>query len=275
MKTKAIPPRHNKTIWYISRAKNVKAMWLVLKFILNRYLRMVGLKTTVNDELLVFIDGLKIYFAPLWAELDPYNGIFVKKTHEPFPVFVPENCQVILDCGANIGIYALRAALCGTNRVFSIEPNPLVFNRLIKNIKTNNLTNVIALNTGIGSARGKTKLYWGNSTTGGSIKLDSKLKEKNTVDIEITTLDDIVERYNINSIDIIKMDIEGSEYEALIGAKRALDITKTLILEYHSEDLKNKCESLLQSRGFKKLSEIPEHQFYINSSFNEQYGPKP
>lgn len=267
MKTDAIPPRHNKTIWYISKAKNVKAMLLVLKFILKRYLRMVGLKTAVNDELLVFIDGLKIYFAPLWAELDPYNGIFLKKTYEPYPLFVPENCQVILDCGANIGIYALRAALCGTNRVFSIEPNPLVFNRLMKNIKTNNLTNVIALNTGIGSAKGKTKLYWGNSTTGGSIKPDSRHRENNTVDIEITTLDDIVERYNINSIDLIKLDVEGSEYEALIGAEKTLSKTKRLILEFHSDELRNRCESLLISSGFRKTLEIPEHQFYLNSSF--------
>lgn len=266
MKEKIIPPRHNKTIWYLSRAKNIKALLMVLKFIFKRYLRMVGFKTDMNGELLVFIDGLKIYFAPLWAELDSYNGIFLKKTYEPSPVFAPENCQVIFDCGANIGIYTLRAALCGNNRVFSIEPNQIVFNRLIKNIKANNLTNVVALNTGVGSAHYRAKLCWGDSTLGGSIKPD-RHGEKNSIDIDITTLDDIVERYNINSIDLLKMDVEGNEYEALIGAEKTLNRTKKLILEFHSDELKNKCESLLISYGFRKVLEIPEHQFYIDSSF--------
>lgn len=227
---------------------------------------MLGLRMTRDDELLVFIDDLRIYFVPFWAELDSYNGIFLKKNYEPEPAFLPANCRVIFDCGANIGIYTLRAAAGGTDRVFSIEPNSLVFNRLERNIETNNITNITAINTGIGSAGGKARLYWGTSTLGGSIIPDGGQDRKSAIDVEIRTLDDIIDEYNIDSIDVMKMDVEKNEYEALLGADKTLNITKRLILEFHSDDLKNRCESLLISRGFRKVHEILEHQFYLNTS---------
>jgi FkbM family methyltransferase len=219
----------------------------------------------MNNELLVFVDKLKIYFVPSWAELDPYNGIFLKKIYEPLPAFLPENCQLIIDCGANIGIYTLKAASCSTNRVFAIEPNPLVFSRLKKNIAGNNLNNVIALNIGLGSSKHSAKLFWERSTTGGTVRPESTSKEISSADIEISTLDEIMQVYKIDCVDLIKMDVEGNEYEALKGADNILRKTKSIILEFHSDVLKKRCEKLLMSYGFRKVYEIPEHQFYTNA----------
>jgi FkbM family methyltransferase len=264
MKTRDIPPRHNKSIWYLSRVRNVESLFLVLNFIVKRYIKMLGVNIARDDEILVFIDRLKIYFVPLWAELDSYNGTFLKKIYEPFPEFAPENCRVILDCGANIGIFTIKYALCSSNRVIAIEPNPLAFNRLKKNIEANNISNVTALNTGISSSGGTAKLYWGHSTLGGSIN-KQKDKVENSVDIKLTTLDDIVAKYDIKSVDLLKVDVEGSEYDALTAAEKTLVITKRVILEYHSDDLRDQCETLLNDFGFKRIHEIPEHRFYTRA----------
>ena len=264
MRKRDIPPRHNKTIWYLSRVRNAESLFLVLKFIVKRYLRMVGLNVSRDDELLVFLDRLRIYFVPYWAELDAYNGAFQKRLYEPIADFEPKNCGVILDCGANIGVFTLKAAICGSNRVFSIEPNPLAFNRLKKNITANNIKNVTALNFGISSSGGSAKLHWGHSTLGGSIN-KQKDKTDNSVDIELTTLDEIIEKYDIKSVDLLKVDVEGSEYDALTAAEKTLGITKRIILEYHSDTLRDQCEILLTGIGFKRIHEIPEHRFYTRA----------
>jgi FkbM family methyltransferase len=264
MKTSDIPPRHNKTIWYLSRVRNAESLFLVLQFIVKRYIKMLGISISRDDELLVFIERLRIYFVPLWAELDSYNGTFLKKIYEPFPEFALENCRVILDCGANIGIFTLKYALSGTNRIISIEPNPLAFNRLRKNIAANHITNVTALNMGLSSSGGTAKLHWGHSTLGGSINKQED-KSENIVDIELTTLDDIVEEYDITSVDLLKIDDEGSEHDALTAAEKTLSMTKRVILEYHSNDLKDQCKTLLVNSGFKTIHEIPEHRFYMRA----------
>jgi FkbM family methyltransferase len=264
VKTRDIPPRHNKTIWYLSRVRNAESLFLVLKFIVKRYIKMLGVNISRDDELLVFIERLRIYFVPLWAELDSYNGTFLKKIYEPFPEFAPENCRLILDCGANIGIFTLKYALSRTNRIISIEPNPLAFNRLKKNIAVNHVTNVTALNMGISSSGGTAKLHWGHSTLGGSIN-EQRDKMENSVDVELTTLDEIVEKYGIKSVDLLKIDVEGSEYNALTAAEKTLGITKRVILEYHSDDLRDQCETLLTDSGFKRIHEIPEHRFYMRA----------
>lgn len=267
MKIQHIPPIRNKTLWCLFNAPNVYTKLKVVNFIMRRYLNMIGFDLIVNDEFMVKVDNFLIHFSLYGGELEAFNGIFFKRLYEPYPEFYPENNKIIIDCGANIGIYTLKAAIPKTNKVFSIEPNPMVFGRLKKNIKTNNLVNVIPINKGIGCCRNRTRLYWKKVTVSGSIKPEAKSKGKEwdkSVDVEIITLDDIIEQYHLQTVDLIKIDIEGSEYDALVGAKKTLNITKKLILEFHSDELRDKCESLLQVRGFRKIHEIPEHQFYIN-----------
>lgn len=269
MKMDKIPDR-NKTLWYLSKTENLKDFFMVLKFIFKRYLYEIRIIKRPNDELVVNLNGLKIHFVPLWNELASYNGIFVRKLYEPNTMFAPEKCPIIFDCGANIGLYTLRAATYGTSKIFSFEPNPVVFKRLVKNIQANNFQNIIPFNMGLSSTIGRSKLSWHKKTSCGHITTNKRVTGPNVVEVELMTLDEVVQRYNINSIDLIKLDVEGSEYEALLGAKKTLSITKRLVLEFHGDELRENCEALLISSGFRKVHEIPEHQFYINSSFSDK-----
>lgn len=259
-----LPSKHRK-FWYLLHAPGTGAKMNALKYIAKRFIREIGMNISLNDELLIKAGDLNIYFAPACSEIDPYNDVFLKKSYEPAPDFLPENNRIIIDCGANIGIYTLRAALCKTTRVFSIEPNPAVFMRLMKNVTTNGLSNIVPLNIGLGSTPKKTKLRWGNSTLSGRIMPDGS-ELGNAADVELTTLDLLAEQYNITYVDIMKMDIEGAEYDALTGAAGILDRTRRLFLEIHSTDLGRKCESLLIGKGFRKVFENTTLRFYVNTS---------
>jgi FkbM family methyltransferase len=116
----------------------------------------------------------------------------------------------------------------------------------------------------LGSIKGKVNLLWGASTLSGKINEQESQCLKNTVEVEITTLDDILSERDILFIDILKLDVEGNELEVLKGATETLKNTKKIVLEYHSEGSRNACESFLREKGFGKSLEIPGHQYYIN-----------
>lgn len=262
----ALPPEHRKVLWYFSKAPNFSSKLAVVKFFLKRIFRDMGFRIKIDDELVVKIEPLTIHFVPFWGELIHYEEIFIDKVYEQHPLFVPKNCQIIFDCGANIGLYTLRAARNNDTKIFAFEPNPAVFQRLLKNIKSNNYSNVTALPLAIGSMHGKIKLYWDSSTLSAKITEENNQIGNNSVGVEITTLDHIFVKYNVPFIDILKLDVEGYEYEALKGGKHALRKTKKLVLEYHTDELREICESFLKESGFKKILEIPGHQYYINSN---------
>lgn len=62
---------------------------------------------------------------------------------------------------------------------------------------------------------------------------------------------------NITSIDILKIDIEGSEVEALLGSSETLEITKRIVLEYLSTELRFQCKRLLSDHGFELIERTP------------------
>ena len=64
-------------------------------------------------------------------------------------------------------------------------------------------------------------------------------------------MNDSHKKEKIKTIDILKIDIEGYEAEALLGAARTLNKTKRVVMEYHSDELREKCLKLLAKSGFK------------------------
>jgi len=141
--------------------------------------------------------------------------------------------DVIVDIGANLGLYTLTAAKSvGTaGKVYSIEPNPIVFSSLKKNVKENNHQNVVLINKAVSSFSGSTKLSFDSEN---SISTESYLIREETgsqkfVSVETISLDDFFKNIS-NKVNVIKMDIEGAEFEALKGMKNLLENNNTLNL---------------------------------------------
>ena len=160
-----------------------------------------------------------------------------KSTTELFKKVV-KNSNTVVDLGANIGYFTLLAAkLVGPQgKVFAFEPEPKNYSYLIKNIELNNYKQVIALQKAVSNKKGETKLYICDYDTGHhtinqyegieAYSRGRKTKE-HFIEIETITLDNFFKDKK-ESIDVVKMDVEGAEALALAGMDRILKKNKHL-----------------------------------------------
>jgi FkbM family methyltransferase len=126
-----------------------------------------------------------------------------------------------VDIGANIGLYTiLLAELVGTaGRVYAFEPDPILFDAALKNIRRNlSGRGVQAYNLALGSNPGHAILYR-SAFNSGDNRLTPSPTHRGHVPTEVGRLDDILEG---EPIDWIKIDVQGWELEALRGMNRTL-----------------------------------------------------
>jgi FkbM family methyltransferase len=141
--------------------------------------------------------------------------IFVRKCYG-----VRGNESVILDLGANVGFFALYAATnAPAARIYSAEQVPATFQRLTRHLEWNGLTaRVTALNCAVVGHEGK-RFMAAENVPAGQQRLLAERREHAGSGIEVSgsTLESLLERYNLDSVDLAKVDIEGSEYEVLLS----------------------------------------------------------
>jgi len=153
-----------------------------------------------------------------------------------------EMCFV--DVGANWGYFTLLAAhLVGEGgRVVSLEPDPRLFSVLLENLARNKVDQATALP--LAAAEGRSVLMLsGYSETGGNFGMSRVIAKQPVEDgyfqVLSDSLDSILDEQRIDSVDLMKMDIEGSEALAVKGMSRCLATKKIkhLLLELHPQQL--------------------------------------
>lgn len=138
-----------------------------------------------------------------------------------------------VDVGANFGWYSLILSLCAgaSGRVVSIEPEPENLRLLRKNIDTNKAHNITVIAAGVGASPGDAELALNDQWNPGMHSLRKDLNSKDKVNIKINTLDNILRDFP-GEIEFLKMDIEGFEVDALMGAGETLLRTKKVMIEF-------------------------------------------
>jgi len=177
--------------------------------------------------------------------------------------------DVIFDVGANIGAVSLISAafLQKQCNIYAFEPLPTTFSMLFQNIMMNSLSHVITpVNIAL-SDKIKADDFILNSieagTSGHSIKSDmSERGENDTVfanklEVFTSTIDQLKKDYNINNINHMKIDVDGCDYEVLLGAEGVLSnaALKTILIE--KNDKENNIVNLLSKYGFKQVEIAP------------------
>jgi FkbM family methyltransferase len=142
--------------------------------------------------------------------------------------------DTVFTIGAGVGeeVEYLSERVGEDGRVFAIEADPDIFNKLKNNVSKYKNQNVILLNMAIHDIVGKSYIVqvekvWGHSN------YISLSKVENSVEVETTTMDKFVKDLNIDSIDYIKINIEGSEKQLLNGFKENFDIVKNWCISCH------------------------------------------
>lgn len=166
-----------------------------------------------------------------------------------------EAIKIIVDAGANIGLSSLYFNTLFPNAcVYAIEPSERNFLVMQENIEVNSIK-VVALNKALLPSKGKVKL---RNTFRDKKDWSTQVAPSDSEDdIEAIPLSDLKRDYNLDVIDVLKLDIEGHEYE-LFESKTfltELERIRFIAIEVHEEYADRiTIINLLQERGYKLIS---------------------
>ena len=163
--------------------------------------------------------------------------------------------DVIIDIGANSGYYALlESRLAHKGKVYAIEPVPKNVWLLNQNIELNGCRNISVHRFAIGDRNGRGEMYLYDKGNLCSFKKNIQNKPTGKIAVPIMTLDSFVEKYVSGYPTLIRMDVEGYEYQIIKGMSNILKSNKPMILfiELHpfmmsKEDMNNLIETLKQN----------------------------
>jgi len=134
-----------------------------------------------------------------------------------------------IDVGANVGRYTVTMAKKGW-KVYAFEPLKNNFEKLKEHVRMNKIEkNVILRNIGLGDKKEKRRIYFQPHKHGEASIIKDK-KRSVSEDILLDKLDNIFLNEKHKEPLIVKIDVEGSEYEVLLGVKKLIKKYKPIII---------------------------------------------
>jgi FkbM family methyltransferase len=196
-----------------------------------------------SKEHILKINGHK--FATIPNDKGISEELLMFKTHEPlstklFETFLKPG-MTCLDVGSNIGYYVcLENQIIGKNgRIIAIEPSPINFKYLQKNVELQESKNIELHNFACGNREGKIDFLVSNRSNWSRVASDDLIDAPpdaiiEKISIEIKKLDLFLQEKNLEKLDFVRMDVEGYESNILKGLEDTLRIFKpSLQIEVH------------------------------------------
>ena len=201
------------------------------------------------------------------------TGTWEPHLHEFYSQILKSD-DICIDAGANLGFHTMQFGKL-SKKVYAFEPQPMIYNQLCANILFNDLDNVIIpYRLAIGDKKDIKQMWdiknegWKNMGDGaynwGGRGIEHKdatftsdeVREHDTVDV----ID--LDSFNIPHCELFKIDIQGYEYYAFIGAEKIIKHNKPVIL------LENCIERKLDIKVIDYLKEIgyKSYRYYINTN---------
>jgi FkbM family methyltransferase len=182
--------------------------------------------------------------------------------------------MVVIDAGANLGLYTLFAAhrVGPTGRLFSFEPSERDFERLERNIALNGFGNVQTVRMALTDQDGEADLhvasddYDGHNTFGSFMYSEVTLLR--TERVIQGQLDTYLRNQGLSRVHLLKMDIEGGEVRLLHGARQTIAQSRPVILLEASEEALRR-----QGSGRDQLLEMLTEMGYVMYGFGPDGRP--
>jgi FkbM family methyltransferase len=149
--------------------------------------------------------------------------------------------DVVMDCGANVGVYTRKALNAGAKLVIAIEPAPENIDVLERNFATEiRQRRVIVYPKGVWDKE-DTLIFHEHSDDSAAdsfvinLERDKKTAHASDKKLPVTTIDHLVAELGLDRVDFIKMDIEGAEVRAVRGARKTIarDHPRMALAAYH------------------------------------------
>jgi FkbM family methyltransferase len=206
-----------KPIYYYIKDANLRQFYSLY----NKYGKHKRFERVNNVKFLDYIIDVPDLPSFIWQ----FKEIFVDEVYR----FESESDKpIIYDCGANIGISMLYfKRIYPHSKIKAFEADPVISEILKTNLQKNKINDVEVINKAVWIDYNG--VYFGvEGADGGSIfKTNSSLKK-----IDSIKLKDFLEKEL--HIDLLKMDIEGAEYDVILDCNASLRKAKYIFIEYHS-----------------------------------------
>lgn len=186
----------------------------------------VAMVVRTGDDLIarVFQDGVDDAIVATIRARVPKGGVFV-------------------DVGANVGLYAVIAATSAgaEGRVHAVEPVPQLAQRIREHARLNGTSQLTVHEQALGAAAGRMSLFLSAEGGDGWASLYPwRWTSSASIDVIVETLDAFAARQGLATIDLLKVDVEGAEFDVLQGAKGLLESgrIRALLIEHNLETQK-------------------------------------
>jgi FkbM family methyltransferase len=213
---------HNALKYYLQsfpinkgKARMLNLLWKPLSF--GHYERQATLE---QADIIMLCDITKLVQRNIYF----YNGY----EHEycDYWMSLAKGSSIIFDVGANVGIYSLLGAAANSQAsLHAFEPTPELFDSFLANIQRNGLRNIIPNLAAVGETDGQGFLHVCKGSDGSNEGMNfvtaANLQGTDSL-TPLISIQTYCQRNKINRIDLMKIDIEGGEYDALMGAKDLL-----------------------------------------------------
>lgn len=209
---------------YYRRAPIIKGKYFIWRRLIEPYISWRALKTTTRTAFgsLMEVDLRDSIqrFVYFFGVFEPEITRYVSERLRPGDIFI--------DIGANVGYYALLAAkLVGsTGKVFAIEASPSIFLTLEQNLRLNAATNVSAINVAITDKARSVTVYLHDRENLGGTTIMPMVAERRRTTAEMAVrglpLPSVLEHDIIRNARLIKVDVEGAEWQVFLGLGKLL-----------------------------------------------------
>lgn len=188
------------------------------------------------------------------ADKSVFYEIFEAREYGILDEIIKNAKNPILDLGAHIGLFSLYAsALNSTVEILAFEPEERNFQILKENFRLNKIQNVLAKNLAVASNEGEIGFNLSEDSHNHSlIELENSVAKKK---VQATTLEKIFLKNRIEKCSLVKMDIEGAEFDILqVLSPEIFKKIQNIYIEYHeytSNMNPQRLIQILQKNNFK------------------------
>lgn len=213
----------------------IKYVYEVVKKYQNWYVIFFDRLFSVRVKKIKLREGTVIIGGEDSLILDLVDEIFIKKVYNPKFLSINSN-DIVMDLGANIGVFSLYAAKMGANKIYSVEPLQKNVKLIKKNFEINKLKKPTTIKMAVSDKIAVKKFYLGDIDSHGLLFGHHSQNINKFLKVKTTNLSDIFKKYKIKKLDFLKIDCEGSEGE-IVGqsGKKIWEKINKVAIEYHDD----------------------------------------
>jgi len=178
------------------------------------------------------------------------NEIFKFREYRGVADIVKEADKAIIDVGAHAGYFSLWASAYNSKaKILALEPVEDNFDFLKQNLSQNKFKNILSEKLALSKTTGTVNIYLSEDSHNHSLLPISETKEE----VKAINFADLLKKKKISKVSLLKLDIEGGEYEIFENSIDEISAkVENIFLEYHNTEDKNAkvIETILREHGF-------------------------